>query len=354
MKALPEGLAIRQFNPLTASRRDWSRWHEYRHQRDAESRPDDPPYPDELAEKSVVASFEDPDHDRLTYVVDRGERVIAALSASWSTESSPAFETNKHLAHFWVYVLASERRRGIGTALTRHVLELVDPRHSVLSTGTEEDSGHSFLRRLGFEERIKGAENRLDLRELDWSMVNDWVAEGARRSPETKLEYFVDRVPEEMLDEFCAMRSMLLNLMPFDDLDHGEIVVTPENLRRQLYRWIDESGSTWHCALALEADGSIAGMTDVAYLPTEPDRIHQFLTGVRESSRGRGLGKWLKADMLRFVHERYPDARWVITDNATSNAPMLAINRRLGFREYRANSGYQIERNMLAANLAKL
>ena len=35
------------------------------------------------------------------------------------------------------------------------------------------------------------------------------------------------------------------------------------------------------------------------------------------------------------------------TDNANSNAPMLSINERLGFREHKVAKVYQIERSAL-------
>ena len=59
---------------------------------------------------------------------------------------------------------------------------------------------------------------------------------------------------------------------------------------------------------------------------------YQFLTGVQENFRGRGLGKWLKAAMLLKLRDEYPDVEVLTTSNATSNEPMLAINQKMGFR----------------------
>jgi RimJ/RimL family protein N-acetyltransferase len=77
--------------------------------------------------------------------------------------------------------------------------------------------------------------------------------------------------------------------------------------------------------------------------------VHQGFTGVRTDGRGRGLGKWLKAAMLLHVCEVYPNLEWVVTENAGSNAPMLAINTRMGFRLYKAGTEYQITRDRLTA-----
>lgn len=59
--------------------------------------------------------------------------------------------------------------------------------------------------------------------------------------------------------------------------------------------------------------------------------------------RGCGLGKWLKAAMLGRVLRERPEAKEIRTGNADSNAPMLAINHRLGFKPYFAGTKWQVE-----------
>ncbi len=83
-------------------------------------------------------------------------------------------------------------------------------------------------------------------------------------------------------------------------------------------------------------------MTEMGYFPDEEYLIHQYMTGVRVPHRGRGLGKWLKAAMLLRVREEFPQVKVVVTGNATSNAPMLSINQRLGFKPHREGAAYQI------------
>jgi GNAT superfamily N-acetyltransferase len=108
-----------------------------------------------------------------------------------------------------------------------------------------------------------------------------------------------------------------------------------------------------HVVIAREPDGVIAGVTDMTWAPFRPTVVEQEFTGVLPSARGRGIGKWIKATMLAHLRELYPDLRWVITGNAASNAPMLAINKRLGFKEYRAGAEYQISRDKLAARVQR-
>ena len=83
-------------------------------------------------------------------------------------------------------------------------------------------------------------------------------------------------------------------------------------------------------------------------------QVHQQLTAVRPEYRGRGIGKWIKATMLLHLRELYPDLKWISTDNAESNAPMLKINRALGFKPYLTGVEYQIARDQLEKKLASL
>ena len=108
-----------------------------------------------------------------------------------------------------------------------------------------------------------------------------------------------------------------------------------------------------HTVLTREPDGSISGITDVSFTPHLPTLIEQMFTGVRPEARGRGLGKWIKAAMLEKIRAEHAQAEWMITGNAESNGPMLSINHRLGFKEYRAAAVYQLSRDRLAEVVAR-
>jgi mycothiol synthase len=223
----------------------------------------------------------------------------------------------------------------------------------VAGIGTEEDSGHAFLRWLGATAKLVGAENRLQLADVDWSMARRWIDEGRRRSPQTKLEFYAGRLPEEMWDDYAPQLTGLLRDIPFEDLDIGEVLVTPDHMR-DWYARLDLGGEVQYILLTREPGGVMSAMTDTTWAPYKPTILQQRFTGVRADARGRGLGKWLKAEMLVRLGELHPEIQWVVTDNAGSNAPMLAINKKLGFKQYRAETEYQISRDDLAARVKEL
>jgi GNAT superfamily N-acetyltransferase len=331
----------------SASREFWSRYHAYRRLRQAEVRPDDPIKPDDLVEKDLKR--DEPFDIRYRYELVSDGVLLSWFSASTAKPGTPEYESNKHILWADASVRQDHRRRGIGRMWIPLALELMD-RHgcTTLSMGTEEKSGGAFLTWMGAEARLGGAENRLALRSVDWAMLKRWAEDGPRRSPATRLEVYDGHLPEAMWEDYCPQFSSMLNTMPWEQLDHGDIVVTPAHMKDWTER-LDEQGANEHSMLTREPDGVISGITDVSYAPSwKPGIIHQGFTGVRSDAQGRGLGKWLKAAMLLHVHELYPKVEVVVTDNAGSNAPMLGINKKIGFKQYRAGTEYQITRETLS------
>ena len=92
-----------------------------------------------------------------------------------------------------------------------------------------------------------------------------------------------------------------------------------------------------------EADGSLSGLTEIVHDSAMPYRAEQELTGVRDEHRGRGLGKWLKAEMMFFIRDELPEVRAINTGNADANAAMVSINERMGFKRYQRELCYRFE-----------
>jgi GNAT superfamily N-acetyltransferase len=334
------------FEPALASPEEWQAYHEFRRRRHQEESPEDPEVPDQVVERRMQRP--DPYMTEHRWLARRDDRVVGELSITTLTPLSPEYESNKHLLYADGWVIKPNRRQGIGRGWVPKVVELME-RHGarVLTVDTHDEAGHAFLRNLGGEARFSEAQSRLDLRAVDWDKVAGWVREGQSRSPGTRLELYVNRLPEERHEEFARVSTELLNTMPWEGLDHGDIVQTVDTLN-EWYSRMDMFGSQHHVYVSRESDGTISGMTDVIKHPHEPGFVRQLFTGVHPRARGRGLGKWLKAAMLEHVRGVHPDTVYMTTENAGSNASMLAINHALGFRPYRTATTYQIGLRELA------
>ncbi|HKW71015.1 MAG TPA: hypothetical protein VJP81_10570 [Candidatus Dormibacteraeota bacterium] len=332
-----------------ADRDFWRRYHVIRRMWAKEIRPDDPIMPDRLVEARMKK--ENPYEFEHPYEISRDGVTLGWFCGQALTPASPEYATNKHFLWAWAYVRQDHRREGIATLFLPVVADLMDGHGcTVVEFHTEGDFAHGFLEWLGAHAKMTEIESRLELSKVDWAMVERWVTEGQARSPQTRLEIYDGPIPEPMWAEFTPQLSAMLNTIPFEDLDHGEIVVTPETMR-EWYERNALSQETQHTVLTREPDGVISGITDVTWAPYRRPLIYQRFTGVRPDSRGRGLGKWLKAAMLLHLRELYPDARWIATGNARSNAPMLKINRTLGFDAYKTGVEYQLSRGELESRI---
>ena len=340
------------FDPMTATTEEWSRLHAYRARRHEERDPDDPYVEDAVIE--AMMRQPDPDSEVLRFAAldpEQPEVQIGMLTFDVSRPESPSYRGNEHIAWVSLGVLTPCRRRGVGRIMLRKAAELaLESRKTTIQGYAEEDDGKAFLRAIGAQVGIRGVENRLSLDRVDWRMVESWVAEGAARNPDTSLLWFVNRIEDDLLPAFAKAITEVFNQQPFGDLEHGSFVFTPDTIRGNEGRFTT-LGGTALTVVSREKDGDISALTQMGYMPSEAPIIRQWMTGVRDPYRGRGLGKWLKASMLLRVRKDLPQARIVSTGNATTNAAMLSINERLGFRVHKERVGAQIKLEALEAYL---
>ena len=78
--------------------------------------------------------------------------------------------------------------------------------------------------------------------------------------------------------------------------------------------------------------GGLVGYSYLSVARAEPDTAYQEDTLVVADHRGHRLGLALKLDTLTRLRATSPTTRRMLTWNATTNAPMLAVNAALGYR----------------------
>jgi len=341
------------FDPFAASAGEWSRFHRYRRRRHDESRPEDPALDDTTVERSLCGEAGDPEFEAYRFAIVDAARPgdqIGGMSYGFRRPSSPSYAENRESAHVQIAVLAPWRRRGVGRLALGYVRDIMRRHgHTVALGSTSEDDGLAFARAIGADEALAGRESRLALAAVDWGMVERWIAEGAARSPGTTLSV-VEPVPDDWLAPLSELYTETFNQRPRGESAAGDVTFTPETMR-QWGAHMASMGGRQFVAVLREADGALSGLTEMIHLAGRPTLIQQGLTGVRDAYRGRGNGKWLKAAMLAHMRRGLPDVRVVVTDNATTNAPMLGINARLGFRLHRTTTDVQIGLEALEAYL---
>ena len=336
-------IEIKSIDFRNATKEEWTMYHDFRRKMEAEEYPGDPILDDEKEEVLMPSIYDD--FEVFAHYVtprDKPNHMIGMLRCRYVSEGAPSYPGNEHIMRNLLYVLKDYRNQGIGLSLLKLATKYSEKHgKSLMMTGTSQEDGRKALKKLGAKEALSMRESRADLNDVDWKMIEGWAKEGPTRSPDCKLEFFT-KIPDEILEDYCKVYTEISNQAPLEELEIGDTVYTSEFWRKQEQK-LEETGITWLSAIVRDKNGNIAGLTDVYYEPAHAPLIYTGFTGVQENYRGSGKGKWLKGAMFLRIREEYPDVKIVVTTNATTNAPMLAINEQLGFKIHKERYSCQIE-----------
>ena len=306
-----------------------------------EFRPEDPPHP--LEEDMRRLKVQNPLKDSAAWLaVDSATGQVAALGVADIILSGD----NPRLMWFDISVLPEFRRQGVGTSLLSQLAAHARARDRDLLTIECHDrapAGPAFLQRIGAVQGLVEALNQLRLADLDSDLLQAWRDLGSALSADFELGLWDKAYPDEHLPAVAHLLQQVANETPRDSLQMEDTHFTPE-----LVRGFDEEqragGDQRWTLYAIHRDSAqLAGITEVFWNPNRPTILSQGFTGVMPAHRGRGLGRWLKSEMLARLLRDRPQLQVIRTGNADSNAPMLNMNRALGFRRYAAWVTWQVE-----------
>lgn len=334
------------FDALTAAEETWNTYFKHIDAILRETSPEDPLLSWEKRKPLILSDTSNPyfcTHRFLLFLDDNSREAAGHAAICLETPQSPSYQANKHIGTLKLTVSKDHRRKGLGAALLKHVIaeaKTKEPSLTEFVIPSKLESGWRFLDRLGATVSIEMAENRLYIKDVDWPMVASWAEEGELKNPGTVFKT-VSAIPQEDLEDYSMLYTEVFNQVPSGDLAI-ENIYTPEKIRF-LEQKNAGQGVTMTTMYSKERDGKISGLTETDYLKELGHKISQRETGVRQAYKGRGLGKMLKAKMLLYIRREYPDVKYISTGNADSNAPMLSINQRLGFKRHLPIKVYKLK-----------
>lgn len=251
---------------------------------------------------------------------------------------------NRHVASTeWFAVVPGLRRRGVADALLRAALPALaaDGRSSLLLWGhrADPDVPAAYAARLGLDQRTEERCSRVMVTDIPDDLVEEWLTEGRSRTDGYRLVQFGDRCPDDLIDSYVDAAAAMLDA-PVDDLDWRPPRPDPAELRSRETAYRQERFAVAR-SMVLAPDGSGAGMSDLFVNGFRSELAWQGDTGVVAAHRGRGLGRWLKAENLRHGQRVAPGFSVIETYNAQSNPWMLDINVAMGFRPHVIWRGFQ-------------
>jgi GNAT superfamily N-acetyltransferase len=235
------------------------------------------------------------------------------------------FHPRKFMAS--ILVEPEQQCRGVGRAIYNRLSEELDHLNAMLVwTMVKEDLPRrmEFFQRRGFVEKTRNWESRLDLTEADPTRFAGYIEKALKEG--ITFTTLAEEQPHgrDSLRKIHELVQLITADMP------READFTPLAYEQ----W--ETFSLKNPQLLPEGyfiakDGpNCVGMSNVHRIDTEPGVLSQDDTGVRREYRGRGIATALKLKVIEFGKKH--GYRTIKTWNDSSNAPMLAVNTKLGFK----------------------
>ncbi len=235
------------------------------------------------------------------------------------------FHPGKFMAN--ILVDLEHQGRGVGGAIyDRLSQELVDRDAILVWAMCKEDLSRrtEFFRRRGFSERTRMWESRLDLLTADPAKFARYLEKASKGGITFTTLAEEQRQGEESLRKLHELVLLISADMP------RESAFTPfsyeqwEALSLRNPRLLPDG-------YMIAKDGpKPVGLSNVLRNETAPHVLSQDDTGVRREYRGRGIATALKLKVIEYGKKNgYVRLE---TWNDSNNAPMLAVNTKLGFK----------------------
>lgn len=218
-----------------------------------------------------------------------------------------------------IVVAPDARRRGVGSALLASVsghARAAGKSGLQLRAWDHRPEGIAFLERRGFRELERSRMLRLDLAGL--------AAPGIVMPAGISLTDLAARP-----DLVAGVHAVALET--FEDIPGGEDVMAVGDLAEFRARDVDRPGiepAAFKIALD-DGTGEVVGYASLMLLPGSTTLAWHDMTAVRRAFRGRGLASALKQATIAWAIDHGLQA--LETGNDVANAPMQAVNARLGY-----------------------
>ncbi|SBT64088.1 L-amino acid N-acyltransferase YncA [Micromonospora sediminicola] len=245
-----------------------------------------------------------PGEDWAAWVADADGQVVGWASAYRNIQTSTPGVGEISTLH----VHPDHRGRGVGTALFDAALAHLRTLGSTRVLANARAESLPFAQRHGF---TASREMRYSALDLDPAPPMPEPPPGVRLLPTAGLDpRRVHRVDAESARDEPGD-------VPTDALDYG----------LWLHECWENLGLDREASTVAEVDGELVALSLVK---RDGDRMWSDFTGTLPAYRGRGLARLTKQAALHVAATR--GVRTAYTSNDEANAPMLAINARLGYR----------------------
>jgi GNAT superfamily N-acetyltransferase len=309
----------------------------------AEARPEDPPRPFEQFEKQILNTASDNKFKR--WIIRDGGKIVAYGLLILYLEGE-----NTHIVDADLFTHPDFRKKGMAKELLKVMYDYcLVHRLSVMefSSFSTTPSGKGFLQKIGAKLGKTEYVYQLKLDEVKSDLVDTWISRAKERAAEYQLEFWENETSKEKLTDYVTLYNDFTNSEPKGDLNYADEDFDVEYIKEEMEVNKNRSWKHWLLLARHSPSGVLAGFTEVVYTGFNKELVLQFGTGVLKKHRNRGLGRWLKAEMINEIRHRLPDVKRIRSHNATNNKAMTKINEELGFKVQYFEDYWHIETKLV-------
>lgn len=225
-------------------------------------------------------------------------------------------------------VLPEARRQGAGAALLEAMLS-----DSTFTAGRTRvvgfdvavgGDGEDWAAGLGFKRTLERVIQALPVPQIDPQRWHVPVPDGFA------LEAWLGSAPENLVVEYARARTAIADA-PVGESSVQQPEWTVQRVREREAFERQAGRDQWVVAAKEVASGRIVGMTEMAGYPKQDTVAFQQDTAVLAEFRGNGLGRAMKAAMMRNLLAARPRLQRVETTTAADNSYMIKVNHDLGY-----------------------
>ena len=188
----------------------------------------------------------------------------------------------------------------------------------------------------------------LQVKEAKIDLIKAWEKEYSDKFKQIELRYF-EVIPDDLMDEFCAVFTELLHDMPSASWLHQK-TIDPKVVHKKQEGDLKNHQYSY-CLMAFDK-GKLIAKTNVYLNKKKPEVMQQFMTGTLKDYRRQGIGKWMKATMFLKLIEEFPSLREIKTETSPNNHGSKAISLQMGYQQLGTEIDWLISRENIEKYLS--
>jgi len=177
---------------------------------------------------------------------------------------------------------------------------------------------------------LKANAYTLTKKDIDIGLINNALTTYQSKNNDLRMIY-TDTISEEYIEQYCNLFMETQEDMP-DVKEAGFVryALTPEK-QRQLNDSNTKRNFTHHCYMVFNSANEMIAKTNVSVNNNNPQFPYQFMVGVKQQYRGRGLGRWLYAAMYKKLFEEVAFEKVLVLHHPENNH-MINISEWIGYK----------------------